>query len=286
MRAQEVNGRVARILLSVGVTLLLLKFPLVPAPINAQASVTVSIDAPAEVAPDSHFTARVNITEVSDFDACQFDVTYDPSVVEMIEATDGEIGGTIIPIGWGLIPAGKQGRVRVIGNVPGVFGVNGSGYLAEIHFHVISSPGNTSNIDLSNGVLGDKYADPITPVTWVTATLTVTNPSPFLTSLSPVSATAGGPTFTLTVNGTNFIAGSTVHWNGTPRTTTFVSSTQLLADITALDITTVGVASVTVVNPAPGGGTSNALDFEIVKLGPAPPSEFIYLPLVCRNATR
>jgi hypothetical protein len=119
----------------------------------------------------------------------------------------------------------------------------------------------------------------------VTATLTVTNPAPFLTSLSPISATAGGPAFTLTVNGTNFVAGSTVHWNGTPRTTTFVNDTQLLAAITAADIATVGTASVTVVNPAPGGGESNALPFEIVEFGPAPPSEFIYLPLVCRNAT-
>jgi len=32
--------------------------------------------------------------------------------------------------------------------------------------------------------------------------------------LSPTSATAGGPAFTLTVNGTNFMTGSIVRWNG------------------------------------------------------------------------
>src|SRR6185295_10089018 len=48
------------------------------------------------------------------------------------------------------------------------------------------------------------------------------------------------------------------------RTTTFVSSTQLTAAIPASDIANVGTASVTVVNPAPGGGTSNALTFTIL----------------------
>ena len=167
----------ARILLSVGVTLLLLEFPLVPVPVSAQAPVTVSIDAPAEVAPDSHFTARVDITEVLDFDACQFDVTYDPNVIELTDVTGGEIGGTTIPIDmWGFIPPGEQGKARVIGNVPGVPGVSGSGYLAELHFHVVGSPGDISDIELSNGVLGDKDADPITPVTWVGDSVAVKGP--------------------------------------------------------------------------------------------------------------
>src|SRR5690606_11356783 len=84
-----------------------------------------------------------------------------------------------------------------------------------------------------------------------------TNPIPATTSLTPTSATAGGPGFTLTVNGSNFIAGSVVRWNGANRATTFVSATQLQAAIPASDIATAGTATVTVVNPAPGGGTSN-----------------------------
>src|SRR5205823_6309324 len=40
-----------------------------------------------------------------------------------------------------------------------------------------------------------------------------------VSSLSPSCATAGGPQFTLTVNGTNFVSGSTVNWNGSPLTT-------------------------------------------------------------------
>jgi hypothetical protein len=53
-----------------------------------------------------------------------------------------------------------------------------------------------------------------------------------------------------------------VNWNGAARTTTFVSATKLQAAITAADIATTGTASVTVVNPAPGG-TSTAATFTV-----------------------
>jgi hypothetical protein len=91
----------------------------------------------------------------------------------------------------------------------------------------------------------------------------VTNPVPTTTSLAPTSAAAGSPAFTLTVNGTNFVNGSAVRWNGTDRTTTFVSATQLTAAIPATDIATAGTAQVTVFNAAPGGGTANAQTFTI-----------------------
>ncbi|MDE3090345.1 MAG: Ig-like domain repeat protein [Chloroflexota bacterium] len=88
-------------------------------------------------------------------------------------------------------------------------------------------------------------------------------PMPTLTNISPYSAKAGGVAFTLTVTGTNFVNGSTVRWNGSARTTTFVSSTNLTATVPASDITNVGTANVTVFNPPPGGGESSALTFII-----------------------
>jgi alpha-D-ribose 1-methylphosphonate 5-triphosphate synthase subunit PhnH len=89
-----------------------------------------------------------------------------------------------------------------------------------------------------------------------------------LTSLSPSSAVVGGSAFTLTVNGTGFVNGATVRWNGQARTTTFVSSTQLRAAIPASDIAVAGTSQVTVVNP--GAAASNALPFTITQ-APAPP---------------
>jgi subtilisin family serine protease len=96
------------------------------------------------------------------------------------------------------------------------------------------------------------------PAVTVDASLT---PAPTLTSMSPPSATVGGPGFTLTVIGASFIPGSVVRWNGSNRPTTFVSATQLTASIAASDISTAGTFPVTVFTPAPGGGTSAALGF-------------------------
>jgi subtilisin family serine protease len=88
---------------------------------------------------------------------------------------------------------------------------------------------------------------------------------PALTSLSPASVPAGVPSFTLTVNGSNFIATSVVRWNGADRPTTYANTTSLQATIPASDVAAVGAASVTVFTPAPGGGTSlTALPFTIV----------------------
>ncbi|HKV63046.1 MAG TPA: IPT/TIG domain-containing protein [Candidatus Acidoferrum sp.] len=92
---------------------------------------------------------------------------------------------------------------------------------------------------------------------------TVNNPLPTITSLSPTGATSGGAAFTLTVNGTGFVANSSVSFNGSARTTTFVSATQVTAAILMSDIASAGTPPITVTNPAPGGGTSNAVNFNV-----------------------
>jgi hypothetical protein len=100
--------------------------------------------------------------------------------------------------------------------------------------------------------------------------LAIDNPVPAISSISPSSAIVGDPALTLTVNGTNFVAGSAVQWNGTSRTTTFVNETQLTAQITAADLLSVGTASVTVLNPAPGGGASGGVSFSILASNSVP----------------
>lgn len=90
------------------------------------------------------------------------------------------------------------------------------------------------------------------------------NPAPLLNSpVVPDSAAPGSHGFKLTVNGTGFVSGSSVTWNGGQRSTTFVSASQLTAEIPASDIAAAGTASVAVVNPAPGGGTSNVEFFAV-----------------------
>lgn len=89
------------------------------------------------------------------------------------------------------------------------------------------------------------------------------NPTPTVTAISPSSAPAGALAFMLMVHGSNFVPASTVDWNGSNRTTTFVSSTQLQAHIMAADLATPGKVSVTVVNPSPGGGPSSGITFTV-----------------------
>jgi len=104
-------------------------------------------------------------------------------------------------------------------------------------------------------------------------TVNVVLPPPAtLSSLNPASAIAGGGNFTLTVNGSNFVGGSVVRWNGSDRATTFVSANQVTAAIGSADIAAPVTAQVTVFNPAPGGGLSNALNFVVSPVGgpPAP----------------
>jgi FG-GAP-like repeat len=98
----------------------------------------------------------------------------------------------------------------------------------------------------------------------ITTVLAQSNPVPLVNQpLVPTATAPGGQSFTFTVNGTGFVSGSTVNWNGTPLTTTFVSSSQLTATVPASDIATASTASVTVSSPSPGGGNSNVLFFAV-----------------------
>jgi uncharacterized protein (TIGR03437 family) len=94
-------------------------------------------------------------------------------------------------------------------------------------------------------------------------TVTVNNPVPTLASLSPNAAFKGDPAFLLTVTGTNFVPTSVVRWNGADRVTTFVSATQLQAAILDSDLAAEGMIDVTIFNPTPAGGASNAVKFAV-----------------------
>jgi 6-phosphogluconolactonase len=94
--------------------------------------------------------------------------------------------------------------------------------------------------------------------------------TPTITTISPNSIAAGGLAFTLTINGTNFVAGSMVNFGDSAPTTTFVNSTELTAAIPASGVAATGKLAVTVTNPAPDGGTSNAMNFTVTAAGPSP----------------
>jgi hypothetical protein len=139
---------------------------------------------------------------------------------------------------------------------------------------VVVPNGNASNLQV---LINDVAADPAdyrtvgnvvrvrvgaSPST-VKVQYTINNPVPATMGLIPGAANAGDADFMLTVNGSGFVAGSVAQWNEVERTTMYVSSTQLTVAIPAADIAVAGTAEVTVFNPEPGGGTSNAQTFTI-----------------------
>jgi|GEM_PF-2359107 len=105
-------------------------------------------------------------------------------------------------------------------------------------------------------------------------------PNPTNDSVNPTSRLAGSGAFTLTVNGTNFVNGeSIVRWNGSNRTTTFVSSTQLTAAINGTDVATAGTANVTVFNTC-NSTTTSARTFTINANCTAPVPNIASLPTI------
>jgi hypothetical protein len=89
-------------------------------------------------------------------------------------------------------------------------------------------------------------------------------PAPTLSSITPNTSPNGiSSPLTLTANGTNFVSGSQVIWNGVAMTTTFVSSTQLTASIPTSYFGTadIGTSNVFVLNP--NSTASNDLPFTI-----------------------
>jgi len=90
--------------------------------------------------------------------------------------------------------------------------------------------------------------------------LAVLNPIPVLSSVTPTGFTEG--TTTVTINGSNFVYGAQASWDGNLITTTYVSSTQLVASIAAPNP---GTFPLLVTNPNPGSANSATVQ---VKVGP------------------
>jgi hypothetical protein len=100
------------------------------------------------------------------------------------------------------------------------------------------------------------------------ATSPTTNPIPHVNSITPSSIPMGSSDAQLTLNGQGFTESSVVMWGGNALPTTYTAKSILTAVVPAADLANSGPASLTVTNPAPGGGNSNALPFTISPLTP------------------
>jgi hypothetical protein len=166
------------------------------------------------------------------------------------EVSAGESGLTLAVTGTGFI---NESVLQINGVTRPTSYLSSTYLIAQLSASDIQVAG-VFPIKIINGVTGGVSNE---------VPFTVNNPLAELSSISPSSAVAGSPGFTLTVTGNNFIEGVVVRWNGSDRPTSLVNSGQIIAQITATDIQTPGIASVSVFVPAPGGGVTPALDFTI-----------------------
>ena len=104
---------------------------------------------------------------------------------------------------------------------------------------------------------------------------TAQNPVPFLTQpLVPSAVVPRRPAlvYPLVVNGTGFVPGATVNWNGKPRITAFVNRSQLRASILSSDPAVPTTGSITVVNPkAPARSATPAFGLRVISYATGSP---------------
>ena len=187
-------------------------------------------------------------------------VTLDASlIVNSITASQGSCGsGSAFNCNLGSLANGASATVTINATPTTAGTVTNTAAVSSVSYDPTSSNNQASS---STTVTGDFYAM-----------------KPALTSISPNLVQSGSGSFTLTVKGSGFNSGSTVNVGGNAMTTTFVSSTQLTANVTNAAIANYGWAPVTVVNSTPGGGTSSVVPLTIYALVNVTANNILYDP--------
>ncbi|HID20557.1 MAG TPA: hypothetical protein EYP28_06450, partial [Methanophagales archaeon] len=145
-------------------------------------TVNVAVNAPGYV--EGTFDASIDVDSVADFNSGQFDLAFDSSVVNVTDVADGSLDGETIPVSdWERL---DNDTIRVILDVSGIAGVNGSGNLATITFAVVGEAGDKSMLNISNGLLVNTDAEAIL-AEWINDEVTVGS--------MPVQVTVNAPEY-------------------------------------------------------------------------------------------
>ena len=85
---------------------------------------------------------------------------------------------------------------------------------------------------------------------------------PYLGSISPNAVVAGTTPSPIILNGSNFMTGATVQWNGKNLRTTYINSGQIQFTPTIAELAAATIVDLSVTNPPPGG-ISSTLTFDV-----------------------
>ncbi|TSC60441.1 MAG: fibronectin type III [Parcubacteria group bacterium LiPW_15] len=217
----------------------------------SSATITVDNQSPADVtgASGTAGVAQVSLSWTNPGDADLHSIV---ALRSTSAVTDTPVEGTVYTVGNSI----GASIVACVTASPGT-GCTDSGLTGGTNYHYKLLSRDTSG-NYAAGVVPS--GSPFSP----------THAAPVTTSISPTTVAAGGSGFSLIVNGSGFDGDSVVRIGGSNRTTTFASSTQLSANILASDISSAGTRSITVFNPTPGGGTSNAQTLTVSSAPVAP----------------
>lgn len=89
------------------------------------------------------------------------------------------------------------------------------------------------------------------------------SPLPNVTGINPTSVKKGSINVSITIKGSNFTDKSSAKFGTEARTTKFVDATELSMQLQDADTAATGSFDITVVNPAPGGGTSKPIQLKV-----------------------
>jgi hypothetical protein len=105
--------------------------------------IAVSLLSPSSVAVNQQFTVEVQINNVTDLHACQFQINFNSSVVQMVDSVlypdgmeNGQIGPAVFEPSWYLPDTGS---IRWGCELPSNVIANGSGYLLKLHFKALKA---------------------------------------------------------------------------------------------------------------------------------------------------
>lgn len=171
-------------------------------------------------------------------------------------------GGNPVPVVTSISPANLY-----VGSSTVTVTITGTGFISSSLAYVGSStvPVPTTYVSatqLKAHVTAEYLSQP------TTYQLYVTNPPPAggsssinlqivgleaaINSAEPVSVVAGTNPGPIVLNGSNFMTGAKVQWNGTNVSTTYISSSQLQFQPTTAELATPSIVELTVTNPSPG----------------------------------
>lgn len=219
--------------------------PLVHNLSTSLADLSTSVPVPPATTTGSDVTYSVTVSNkgpVTASPAVLMDRLPDGAILKSITASQGTCSGSVvISCNLGDLAASATASVQITATV--------------------LAPGTATNIASASAPQGDPDLGNNTATSATVISGSAYSAMPSLASLSPAIIAAGSAGFTLTANGSGFVAGSTLNWNGVALATSYVSSSQLTAQVDAAKVANFGWAWVSVTNPAPGGGTTSPLAF-------------------------